>query len=185
MGARGRPPPLCLYEAPRGRGSRHCRRRRARDSALALKGPRHRTAQQDRRGGAHSSGTVTAPSPAPTAAMREIVHIQAGQCGNQIGTKVSRGVRGLPPLLLREPRLRGALLDIKGVGKRLKPTFYTFYLKYLPSAPRGEAEQPPPGGGMAGRAGAVGHARNPAAARPPPPALSLPSCSFSSPSFGK
>lgn len=121
-------------------------------------------------------------------AMREIVHIQAGQCGNQIGTKVSRGragVRGLPPLLLREPRLRGALLDIKGVGKRLKPTFYTFYLKYLPSAPRGEAEQPPPGGGMAGRAGAVGHARNPAAARPPPPALSLPSCSFSSPSFGK
>lgn len=63
-------------------------------------------------------------------AMREIVHIQAGQCGNQIGTKVSRGgVRGqtgLPPLLLREPRLRGALLGIKGVGKRLEPTFYAF-----------------------------------------------------------
>ncbi|KAI6061111.1 Tubulin, beta 5 [Aix galericulata] len=38
-------------------------------------------------GGSHSSGTVTAPSPAPTAAMREIVHIQAGQCGNQIGAK--------------------------------------------------------------------------------------------------
>lgn len=29
-------------------------------------------------------------------AMREIVHIQAGQCGNQIGTKVGPGVRSAP-----------------------------------------------------------------------------------------
>lgn len=28
--------------------------------------------------------------------MREIVHIQAGQCGNQIGTKVGAGRAGLP-----------------------------------------------------------------------------------------
>lgn len=35
------------------------------------------------------------PSAEPAPAMREIVHIQAGQCGNQIGTKVGRAL-GFP-----------------------------------------------------------------------------------------
>lgn len=43
--------------------------------------------------------------------MREIVHIQAGQCGNQIGTKVSpEGSRGRP--LAAEPL--SALADAPG-----------------------------------------------------------------------
>lgn len=34
--------------------------------------------------------------------MREIVHIQAGQCGNQIGAKVSHQIYRNYPVLLRE-----------------------------------------------------------------------------------
>ena len=50
-----------------------------------------------RRGPAVSAAvrTASAPSAEPAPAMREIVHIQAGQCGNQIGTKVGRAL-GFP-----------------------------------------------------------------------------------------
>ena len=57
------------------------------------------------RGGAAGAGWRTRSRGAPSRravgaasverAMREIVHIQAGQCGNQIGTKVGAGRAGL------------------------------------------------------------------------------------------
>lgn len=42
------------------------------------------------RAGLGEAGAIV-PGLGAAVAMREIVHIQAGQCGNQIGTKVSRG----------------------------------------------------------------------------------------------
>lgn len=40
--------------------------------------------------------------------MREIVHIQAGQCGNQIGTKV-RNARGVTVTLTEDPKKASGL----------------------------------------------------------------------------
>lgn len=65
-----------------------------------------RALQFNRRTPASSSGGPTNPRPGPERKgptegrkMREIVHIQAGQCGNQIGTKVETGFYVMTQLL--------------------------------------------------------------------------------------
>lgn len=80
--------------------------------------------------------------------MREIVHIQAGQCGNQIGTKVRRARRGRAACGLERPPARvrrGSALRSWGAleGRRCRAGRRTAGrpCRSLPSPPR--PERPP------------------------------------------
>lgn len=73
--------------APRLTSSEQQRVRLSRriDAQFRNKGDFQKDARQD---SGRSLSRESSPPPHPQLTMREIVHIQAGQCGNQIGAKV-------------------------------------------------------------------------------------------------